>query len=141
MRKLATVAVAAGLFLGGAGAAAADGWHNLPRMDTRGVIATGKYKWELRGQNHGGFNFEVKLKDDDATDGHNVYVESKVEGYSWSRLYGTQRKTVTLKKVIYDGAAQYTNEAWLRVCRDRGSLRPDNCADTLHYLRPESLRP
>ncbi|MGW2015933.1 hypothetical protein [Streptomyces sp. NPDC001927] len=135
MRKLTTIAVAAGLFLGGVGAAVADSWHDLPKMTTRGVVATGEYTWEPRGQNHGGFHFDVKLKDDEATDGHNVYLETKVEGYSWSRLYGVQRKTVTLKKVIYDGAAQYTNEAWIRACRDRGSLRPDNCADTLNYKR------
>ncbi|MFE5633580.1 hypothetical protein [Streptomyces sp. NPDC056470] len=105
-------------------------------MDDEGVVATGKYKWEPRGQNHGGFHFEVKLKDDENNDGHNVYVESKVEGYSWSRLYGVQRKTVDLKKVIYDGAAQVTSEAWIRACRDRGSLRPDNCSDTVHRERP-----
>lgn len=137
MRKLATVAVAAGLFLGGAGVAVADAWHAFPKMTSRGVVATGKYKWEPKGQNHGGFHFNVTLKDDEATDGHNVYVETKVEGYSWSRLYGVQRKTVTLDKVIYDGAAQYTQNAWLRVCRDRGSLRPDNCADTVHQQRPK----
>ncbi|MEU9994776.1 hypothetical protein [Streptomyces sp. NPDC050848] len=137
MRKLATVAVAAGLFLGGAGVAVADGWHDLPTMTTHGVVANGKYKWEPKGQNRGGFHFDVKLRDNEATDGHNVYVETKVEGYSWSRLYGVQRKTVTLKKVIYDGAAQYTKEAWIRACRDRGSLRPDNCSDTVYRERPK----
>ncbi|MFF5934872.1 hypothetical protein [Streptomyces sp. NPDC012508] len=105
-------------------------------MGDRGVIAVGKYKWEPRGQNHGGFHFDVKLTDDEDNDGHNVYLESKVEGYSWSRLYGVQRKTVTLKKVIYDGAAQITSEAWIRACRDRGSLRPDNCSDAVYRERP-----
>ncbi|MEU9706507.1 hypothetical protein [Streptomyces sp. NPDC047981] len=106
-------------------------------MTTRGVQATGKYTWEPRGHNHGGFHFDVTLKDDEVADGHNVYLESKVQGYSWSRLYGVQRKTVKLKKVVYDGAAQYTDDVWLRACRDRGSLRPDNCADTLHYERSD----
>ncbi|MEU6984129.1 hypothetical protein ABZ946_11955 [Streptomyces sp. NPDC046324] len=137
MRKLMTAAVAAGLFLGGAGVAVADGWHKLPHMETQGLIADGSYKWEPRGENHGGFHFKVSLEDADPLDGHNVYVESKVEGYSWSRLYGAQRKTVTLDKVIYDGAAQITSEAWIRACRDRGSLRPDNCAKTVRRERPE----
>ncbi|MEU9862041.1 hypothetical protein AB0D99_14275 [Streptomyces sp. NPDC047971] len=106
-------------------------------METHGLIAKGTYKWEPKGQNHGGFHFRLSLKDADPADGHNVYVESKVEGYSWSRLYGKQKKTVQLDKVIYDGAAQYTNEAWIRACRDRGSLRPDNCADTASFKRPK----
>ncbi|MFF9013068.1 hypothetical protein ACF09C_08890 [Streptomyces sp. NPDC014870] len=109
-------------------------------METPGLTAGGDYKWEPRGQNHGGFHFKLTLTDADPADGHNVYVETKVEGYSWSRIYGVQRKSVRLDKVIYDGAAQYTNEAWLRACRDRGSLRPDNCAQTLRYHRSDAAR-
>ncbi|WP_329118193.1 hypothetical protein [Streptomyces sp. NBC_01353] len=136
MRKLATVAVAAGLFLGGAGAATADGWKSLGEMQTLGAeLQYPEYRWWPKGENHGGFSFRGRLKDLDSKDGHNVYVQVKVEGYSWNRFNGQQKKTVAMNKVVYDGAAQYTRNADIRVCRDRGSLRPDNCTPTKSYSR------
>ncbi|EDY46097.1 conserved hypothetical protein [Streptomyces sp. SPB074] len=65
-----------------------------------------------------------------------MYVQAKVEGYSWNRFRGKQRGTVHMNKVVYDGAALYVSDAWIRVCRDRGSLRPDNCSPTKHYKGP-----
>ncbi|WP_308377556.1 hypothetical protein [Streptomyces sp. ISL-99] len=62
-------------------------------------------------------------------------MQVKVEGYSWSRFNGKQRKSVPLNKLTYDGAARYTSDGYIRVCRDRGSLRPDNCSVTKHYQR------
>ncbi|MGW6568487.1 hypothetical protein [Streptomyces sp. NPDC054975] len=136
MRKLATVAVAAGLFLGGAGAAVADSWKSLGQMLTLGAeLQVPEYRWWPKGENHGGFNFRGRLKDLDPNDGHNVYVEAKVEGYSWNRFKGVQKKTVPLNKVVYDGAAQYTKDAEIRVCRDRGTLRPDNCTIPKSFRR------
>ncbi|MFF8280575.1 hypothetical protein ACF05T_31600 [Streptomyces lateritius] len=100
-----------------------------------GVRLSGAYLWEPRGQNHGGFHFKVTLEDALAGDGHNVYVQAKVEGYGWNRFYGVQKKNVQIDKIVYDGAAQTTGEAWIRACRDRGSLRPDNCTVTKEYRR------
>lgn len=136
MRKLATVVVAAGLFVGGMGVAVADGWRKIPTLKDSGVeFHHGAYVWEPKERNHGGFHFKGTLADDWPNDGHNVYVEVKVEGYDWNRFKGVQKKEVALDKLVYDGAALYTSEAWLRACRDRGTLRPDNCADTKHYKR------
>ncbi|MGW0465745.1 hypothetical protein ACWDX6_10790 [Streptomyces sp. NPDC003027] len=136
MRKLATVAVAAGLFVGGMGAAVADGWRKIPPLTTAGVhFAEGRYEWEPKGQGHGGLHFRGWLRDTAKNDGHNVYLDTKVEGYAWKRFKGVQKKSVLLDKVIYDGAVLQTGEAWLRACRDRGSLRPDNCSDTMYYKR------
>ncbi|MFG2640849.1 hypothetical protein ACGFYP_07760 [Streptomyces sp. NPDC048370] len=136
MRKLATVAVAAGLFLGGAGVAVADGWHQIPNLVTKGAaFDSAAYTWEPKGRNHGGFRFKGLLADRDGNDGHNVSVEVRVNGYGWNTFKGVQNKKVALDKVVYDGAAQLTTDAWIRLCRDRGSLRPDNCSQTEHYSR------
>ncbi|MFD3941700.1 hypothetical protein [Streptomyces sp. NPDC058579] len=136
MRKLTTMAVAAALFLGGAGAAVADSWQKPDPLRTTGAwFSDWSYTWEPKGQNHGGFHFKGDLMDKLPKDGHNVYVQAKVEGYSWNRFNGVQKKSVHLDKIVYDGAAQYTSTAEIRVCRDRGSLRPDNCSFTNPYKR------
>ncbi|MEU6945721.1 hypothetical protein ABZ957_10855 [Streptomyces sp. NPDC046316] len=136
MRKLMTVAVAAGLFVGGAGVAVADGWERIPKLQTKGAeFGSAAYTWEPRGRNHGGFHFNGELADLNVKDGHNVSVEVKVNGYGWNTFKGVQNKRISLDKVVYDGAAQLTTDAWIRLCRDRGSLRPDNCSVTRHYQR------
>ncbi|MDJ0462184.1 hypothetical protein [Streptomyces sp. H27-C3] len=59
------------------------------------------------------------MEDKEPSDGHNVYMQTRVAGYSWRRLNGVQKENVRLDKVLYDGAAQYTRKAWVRACRDR----------------------
>lgn len=129
------VALAAGLFVTGAGSAVADSWRKMPDMGSTGVRFRGQYQLYPKFTQHGGFGFRGNLRDTEPTDGHNVYVLAKVEGYGWKRFNGKQRKTVKLNKVVYDGAALYVSSAEIRACRDRGSLRPDNCSKTLHYER------
>ncbi|CAI4168309.1 hypothetical protein KQH21_14075 [Streptomyces sp. IpFD-1.1] len=136
MRRSAVAVLAAGLFFTGAGSAVADAWRNMPTLRSTGVKLTkGKYTMYPKFTKHGGFRFKADLVDDERGDGHNVYVQARVEGYSWRRFNGQQKKTVTIQKEVYDGAALYVSEAWIRACRDRGSLRPDNCTRTLHYKR------
>ncbi|MFI8522310.1 hypothetical protein ACIGEZ_31510 [Streptomyces sp. NPDC085481] len=134
MRKWVSVAVAAGLFVGGVGGAVAASWHRL-NMETNGAKFVGDYAWEPKETNHGAFHFRGMLRDDEAGDGHNVYIQAKVQGYGWSRFNGTQRKDVYVDKLVYDGAARYSTDAEIRVCRDRGSLRPDNCSPTRVFTR------
>ncbi|MFI8963117.1 hypothetical protein ACIGO8_13500 [Streptomyces sp. NPDC053493] len=130
------MAVAAGLFMGGASGAVAASWTTIPHQYTGGAeFRGGQYVFEPKGRNHGGFHLKGDLADIEPGDGHNVYLEVKVEGYDWNRLKGTQKKTVHIDKVVYDGQAQYTSDAWLHLCRDRGSLRPDNCTTTLYFHR------
>lgn len=139
MRKLKSVAsavLAAGLFLGGAGAAVAAGWQKIHGLNSGGVeLARAKYRFNAAGQNHGGFEWLGDLVDADPDDGHNVYVQVRVDGYGWNRFNGEQKKEVHLHKTVYDGAAQYTGRAYIRACRDRGSLRPDNCSPTKFYKK------
>ncbi|MEU6978306.1 MULTISPECIES: hypothetical protein [unclassified Streptomyces] len=136
MRKWVTVAVTAGLFMGGIGAAVADSWQEIKTRTTDGSkFRDAKYRWEPKDGNHGGFHFKGDLVDSFPNDGHNVYLQAKVQGYAWNRFNGVQRKTVHLDREVYDGAALYSTDASIRVCRDRGSLRPDNCSPELSYHR------
>jgi hypothetical protein len=136
MRKLAAGALTVGLFALGAGTAVAASWHTIPTLKTDGArFEDGQYKLWPAGQNHGAFEWRGNLKDTLPDDGHNVYVQVKVEGYDWSRYNGTQKKTVSLDKLNWDGAARYTDDAYIRVCRDKGSFNPDNCSVTKHYQR------
>ncbi|WP_215455332.1 hypothetical protein [Streptomyces sp. ATCC 21386] len=131
MKRAMAGVVAAGLLLTGAGVALAAQKGSIPHLDTRGVeFLQGHYKFNPPGTNHGSFEWSGLLKDDDADDGHNVYVQVRVEGHGWARYYGKQRRTVRVHHSDWSGAQQYTDNAELRVCRDRGSLRPDNCSPT-----------
>lgn len=134
MRKLATGVLTAGLFVAGMGGAFAASWHTIPTMTTGGAkFHGGQYAFHPAGTQHGAFEWKGNLKDDDHGDGHNVYMQVKVEGYDWSRYNGKQRSTVWLNKLNWAGSQRYTDDAYIRVCRDKGSLNPDNCSPTKHY--------
>ncbi|MFJ2609596.1 hypothetical protein ACIQOU_09290 [Streptomyces sp. NPDC091279] len=136
MRKLAVGVLAGGLFALSAGTAMAASWHNMPTVETGGArFLGGKYVFQPPGSKHGAFEWKGNLQDSGKTDGNNVYVQVRVEGYSWSRYNGKQKKTVALHKLNWDGAALHTDNAYIRVCRDKGSLNPDNCSPTKHYKR------
>ncbi|MEH0511888.1 MULTISPECIES: hypothetical protein [unclassified Streptomyces] len=134
--KRAVLGVASvGLVLSAAVAAFASPVRGqIPHLQSAGVEFTdGHYKFNRPGVNHGAFEWSGRLLDAGATDRHNVYVEVKIEGYDWKRYYGKQNRAVGLHKSMWVGAQRYTGKARLRVCRDRGSLRPDNCAEEQVY--------
>ncbi|MFF5766784.1 hypothetical protein ACWD5B_09405 [Streptomyces tanashiensis] len=136
MRKLATAAVAAGLFFAGMGAAAADSWHEVAIFRTNGAQFTdARYKWEPVEHHQGAFHIKGKLRDASLDDNHNVYLQVKVHGYGWNRFDGVQKKSVWIDKLVHDGATRYTSTADVRVCQNRGSLHPDNCSPTKHFKR------
>jgi hypothetical protein len=137
MRKFATAVVAAGLFFGGMGVAAADSWHSVsdPLVTTGASFEEVKYRWEPAGVKHGGFRFKGALRDLNYNDGHNVYVEARAHAYGWQRFKGVQKGTVSLNESVHDGATRYTNTADMRVCRDRGALRPNNCSHIRAFKR------
>ncbi|MFF8833852.1 hypothetical protein [Streptomyces sp. NPDC015130] len=134
MRKLATAVVAAGLFFGGMGVAVADSEHTL-RMTDPGVEFVGTYQWESASKVPSGLHVKGELKDSSPEDGHNVYLRSKVAGYPWGRIKGVQRKNIKVNEVFFDGAVLKTRDVRLQVCRDRGSLRPDNCSPERLFTR------
>jgi hypothetical protein len=136
VKKFVVGLAVAGLFLAGAGTAFASSWPNIPLRKTHGAkFYGGEYKFWRAGQHHGSFEWKGQLKDDNRQDGHNVYMQVRIEGYTWKRYNGKQRKTVYLDHHNWSGDQLYTTNAWLRVCRDRGSLHPDNCSKIKHYSR------
>ncbi|GEB61322.1 hypothetical protein [Streptomyces gardneri] len=134
MRKLATAVVAAGLFFGGMGVAVADSEHTFVMTDP-GVAFVGTYQWQPASKVPSGLHMKGELRDTSHGDGHNVYLRTRVEGYPWGRIKGVQRKNVKVDEVFFDGAVLKTKEVRLQVCRDRGSLRPDNCSPERLFSR------
>ncbi|MGW3558728.1 hypothetical protein ACWDNT_15360 [Streptomyces sp. NPDC000963] len=138
MRKITAAVLTAGLFFGGVGAAVADSaWHSTKDFVTGGArFEEAKYKWEEPGRMHGAFHVKGRLVDAGFRDNHNVYLQVKVHGYGWNRFNGTQKRSVWIDKIVYDGATRYTRSAEVRVCQNRGSLRPDNCSFPRPFERP-----
>ncbi|GAB7108230.1 hypothetical protein JCM4814A_65440 [Streptomyces phaeofaciens JCM 4814] len=130
MKKVVLGVAALGLMFSAAVAAFASPQKaDIPTLETDGVkFSAGKYEFNRPGVNHGAFEWKGRLTDALSEDRHNVYVEVKIHGHDWVRYYGKQGGSVRLHKSNWDGAQRYTGKARLRVCRDRGSLRPDNCA-------------
>ncbi|MFJ4873020.1 hypothetical protein [Streptomyces sp. NPDC088757] len=134
MRKLAAAVVTAGLFFGGMGAAMASSEAKLV-LKTPGAALVGTYQWQPTNKVPSGLHVKGSLRDEAPNDGHNIYLRSKVEGYSWSHLKGVQRKSIKVDKVFYDGAVLKTKEVRLQVCLDRGSFRPDRCSTERLFAR------
>ncbi|MFJ4929691.1 hypothetical protein [Streptomyces sp. NPDC088736] len=133
MKTAMVGAVVAGAFLLGAGAATAQSWYDLPVLKETGVSFTdGQYRFNPAGRHHGAFEWTGRLRDTSAGDGHNVYLRIRVEGHGWVRYYGKQRQTVRMHHFNWDGAQQYTDDAYVQACRDLGSARRDNCSALLH---------
>ncbi|MFD3530432.1 hypothetical protein [Streptomyces sp. NPDC058664] len=137
MKKLVTAVAAVGLFVGGMGVAVADSWHSLAKpIKTEGAhFEKVEYRWEPAGAKRGAFRFKGSLRDGDYNDGHNVYLEVRPHAYGWQRFKGVQKRSVQLEEAVWDGATRYTNSADMRVCRDRGALRPNNCSPIRSFSR------
>ncbi|MFI1974847.1 hypothetical protein [Streptomyces wedmorensis] len=134
MRKLATAVVAAGLFFGGMGVAVADSWHSWTAQTT-GAKFTGRYKWQPKDQPPSGLHVQGQLSDESAGDGHNVYLEVQIAAYPKKRIKGVQRDSVKVDTVLKDPALLVTRDVEVQLCRDRGALRPDNCAELRKFSR------
>jgi hypothetical protein len=125
---------AVGLILTAAGTAAAAWSASIPVLRSGGVeFLEGEYKFNPAEVNHGAFEWAGRLRDANGGDGHNVYMQVRVEGHDWVRYYGEQKRSVWMHHSNWDGAQRYTIDAYMRACRDRGSLRPDNCSSGQHF--------
>ncbi|MFI8421875.1 hypothetical protein [Streptomyces sp. NPDC085479] len=134
LRKSVTAAVVAGLFFGGAGVAVAGSWHKMD-LTTSGASFKGRWAWQSKKIVPSGLHVQGVLKDEKPNDGHNVYLRLRVYSYPWGEIRGVQRKAVTVDKVLSDGAVLVTKEVRMHLCRDRGSLRPDNCTPLRLFKR------
>lgn len=141
MKKAMAGVLAAGAFLLSAGTAAGTaGWHEVSTIEGSGVRFHGEFRFNPPHQNHGAFEWQGKLEDADLKDGHNVYMQVRIEGHGWIRYNGKQNKTVSLHQSNWDGAQLYTSNAYMRACRDKGSLQPDNCSRTVHFVNPKARK-
>ncbi|MFI1047444.1 hypothetical protein ACH4U3_16865 [Streptomyces griseoruber] len=135
MKRVVLGLATAGLVLSAAVAAFASPVKGNIKLESEGVLfERGGYKFNRPETNHGAFEWWGRLVDKSASDRHNVYVEVKIHGHDWVRYYGKQRSSVRLHKSNWDGAQRFTSKVRLQVCRDRGSLRPDNCAPLQRYF-------
>jgi len=78
------------------------------------------------GMNWSGFLYDTQV------DGNAVFIQSKVDGYGWSATTyhtkdATSGKYLTRKTTAGADPAQTGR---LHICRDRGALLPNNCADS-----------
>ncbi|MDQ0683735.1 hypothetical protein QFZ56_002698 [Streptomyces achromogenes] len=129
MKRAVVGVLAVGLFLTGVGSAVADSWRPIQDATTVGaVFEDAEYRFNPPERNHGSFEWRGSLRDDSDGDGHNVYLQVRVEGLAWARYNGKQRQSVRLHNANWVGAQRYISKAELRVCRNRGSLHPDNCS-------------
>ena len=74
---------------------------------------------------------------DTANDGNNPFVHAKVAGYGYAtRIYNTKGPgtSLAMNQTVSDPAGDGFSNANVQVCRDRGTLYPDNCVDRNFYV-------
>ncbi|MEU5630552.1 hypothetical protein ACH47C_02795 [Streptomyces rishiriensis] len=129
MNRTVAGVLAVGLLLAGMGSAVADSWRPIKATTTTGAaFESAEHRFNPPERDRGSFEWRGNLRDDDYGDGHSVYLQVRVEGYSWVRYDGKQRQSVRLHHSMRAGAQRHTDHAEIRVCRNRGSLHPDNCS-------------
>jgi len=125
-RGLASAGITAAIILGSAtGALAASG--PFGNLSASGVAFVNNYvTFHPSSVARGGMEYTGTLQDT-ASDGHNVFVHGKVEGYGYGpRLYSPGYKDQNL----YDPSATYVNTGSVQACTDRGTFGADSCAST-----------
>lgn len=74
-----------------------------------------------------GMNYYGTLKDTSASDGNSVFVHAKIDAYGYAaRVYTSSSLAVGQKVYVSDPPATGS----VQLCRDRGTLYPDNCTST-----------
>lgn len=114
----------------GAGSASAGAFNHA----TTGANINGSYGWQPRSVHQGAFNWNGTLQDT-SHEGNAVKMEVAVEGYGYNQFYNPVDQNKYWNQDVYDYQALQTNHAHAKVCRDRGSLYPDNCSTAVYYTR------
>ncbi len=128
--KMGTIVAVASLSVAGVGAAYAGSFNH----STTGVQFNGTYSFLPRSSSQGAFNFKGTL-DDTRNDGNAGKVQVRVHGYSYNTFYGPIDADKYMNENVWDGAMLETSYGWAKICRDRGSLMPDNCSSEKYYAR------
>jgi hypothetical protein len=116
-----------GLFaIGIAGSAMARSGPGPVVVSNAYVKFDGSIGWYPNGVNHGGMRVHGLLYDT-SCDGNTVYLNGKVSGYGYTRLWDKRDGCGSAPggtpsnygdKVVFDGAATKVNYGWIKVCRD-----------------------
>jgi hypothetical protein len=113
-----------------AASAAAD--HGEINVATPGAAFYGDYDYHPIGVRHGAFHYRGVL-DDILDDDDRVKIEVRVEGYR-ARIHWAPLDTdAYVDAERWDPAATRTDHAWVKVCRDRGFPRDDNCNEKPYH--------
>jgi hypothetical protein len=137
MRPSRTTALA-GLVLGlvGLGAvtasasAAAD--HGPIDIATEGAAFYGNYDYHPINVRHGAFHYWGYL-DDLLDDDDRVKVEVRVEGYGPRIHWAPLDQDADVDAERYDPQVTRTDHAWVKVCRDQGFPKADNCREKPYH--------
>ena len=126
-RVTTVVALAAAFIVGFAPAALALGSGSLDLGDDA-MRFQGSWRFYPQGTGHGGLVVSGSVCDT-AGDGHGVYGQGKVHGYSWSAKRGDGNGSASgcgsEGREFYDPATVYSSYGWYRICRD--DFGPDTC--------------
>ncbi|MFC0707359.1 hypothetical protein [Cellulomonas uda] len=137
MKKIMVGAILTGALIAGGASTAFAG--TLPNFSTTGASFTSiKHNFDpwpctsaCKDGKWSGWNWSGYLADT-KDDGNHVKIQSKVDGYGWSNsVYwkgGANTRTYLSYKTTAGGDPAQTGQ--LHLCRDRGSLLPDNCANS-----------
>jgi hypothetical protein len=102
---------------------------------TEGAAFYGNYEYYPNHVNHGAFHFKGIL-DDVLNDDDQIYAQVSVAGFGPKTYKGGADLTQTwVEDTRWDPGATRTDQAYIRVCRDTGFPRPDNCSANKAYPR------
>lgn len=141
-RALLLVFVLLGL---GVASAHAAGSGTIPTLTTTGASFTsGSWSfdpWPCNSSCYGGtvsgFNYSGYLNDT-LSDGNAPFVHAKTDGYGYAtRIYNNQGSGtyVWASQKVFNSNGDPAGSAQVQVCRDRGTLFPDNCVTSATFLR------
>lgn len=128
--RLAGAGLAVALGLIGAGSAHAAAFTH----STTGVSMNGSYVFEPQSVRQGAFHFWGTLNDT-LNDGHAGKQQVRIEGYGYNTYYAPVDADKYLNQYIWAAPQLYVTKARAKVCRDRGTLLPDNCSAEKTYTR------
>lgn len=128
LKRIVIGAILAAAFIAGTATTALARTGNGPVWigDDWGHL-NGTITWYARGVNHGGMGVSGNLMDSRPSDGRFVYVDGRVSGYGYTRLWNNYeggQNPVYGNKVVYDPAATYVTYGWVRVCANHPLTDP-----------------